>query len=389
MLDSNIRGLFKKIEYQIANLKGLFSKNEKQMLDNINDFKKDNEEFKDSQKYVLTVHIDDQNNPHKVTKNQIGLDKVDNVKQASEVEFLAHKNNTELHVTAEKQKYWDAKETTSGSQSKADAALATSKKHLDAHVNNKNNPHAVTKAQVGLSNVDNIKQASKVDFDNHVGDKILHTSEAERNKWNNGQLYPLTPNNGEIKRVPNGSDLFTLPTGYYVGAKLLNLPVDGDVNFYYISVFNTEMVDGYRYKCIIATRSFDNTTWIGTFHYQGFRGWKRLIDDTDFQNVQWLNVTLKNGASTGDRPFQFARFGGLLLLRGHITANREVVIGELPEGAPKPPKQGAVESASVSGTTGFSKLFLNSNGEFTLTGLFAKNESAVTGYYMDMIIPLD
>ncbi|MFP3514504.1 hypothetical protein SB775_33960, partial [Peribacillus sp. SIMBA_075] len=71
MLDSNIRGLFKRIEYQIANLKGLFFKNEKQMLDNINEFKKDNEEFKDNQKYVLTVHIDDQNNPHNVTKNQI------------------------------------------------------------------------------------------------------------------------------------------------------------------------------------------------------------------------------------------------------------------------------------------------------------------------------
>ncbi|MFP3418082.1 hypothetical protein R0K30_02065 [Bacillus sp. SIMBA_154] len=131
MLDSNIRGLFKRIEYQIANLKGLFFKNEKQMLDNINEFKKDNEEFKDNQKYVLTVHIDDQNNPHNVTKNQIGLDKVDNVKQASEVEFLAHKKDTELHVTADKQKYWDAKETTSGSQSKADAALVAAKKYTD------------------------------------------------------------------------------------------------------------------------------------------------------------------------------------------------------------------------------------------------------------------
>ncbi|MGM0971316.1 MAG: hypothetical protein ACQEWR_22480, partial [Bacillota bacterium] len=108
-----------------------------------------------------------------------------------------------------------------------------------------------------------------------------------------------------------------------------------------------------------------------------------------YDKLTWINVTLKNGASTGARPFQFAKLGGALILRGHITATREVVIGVLPEGAPKPPSQGVAKSVSVSGTTGHSKLFLNSSGEFTLTGLFAKNESAVNGYYMDMIIPLD
>ncbi|WP_144502923.1 phage baseplate upper protein [Bacillus pumilus] len=109
-----------------------------------------------------------------------------------------------------------------------------------------------------------------------------------------------------------------------------------------------------------------------------------------YDNLTWINVTLKNGASTGDRPFQFAKLGGLLLLRGHIKANREIVIGVLPEGAPQPPIKGAVASPSVSGTTGHSKLFLNNNGEFVLTGIQAKNENAVTGYYLDScIIPLD
>ncbi|MCM3140388.1 phage baseplate upper protein [Bacillus safensis] len=109
-----------------------------------------------------------------------------------------------------------------------------------------------------------------------------------------------------------------------------------------------------------------------------------------YSKLTWINVTLKNGASTGARPFQFAKLGGALLLRGHITATREVVCGVLPEGAPKPPSQGAVASASVSGTTGFSKLIINEIGEFMLSGIHAKNESAVTGYYLDScIIPLD
>lgn len=38
------------------------------------------------------------------------------------------------------------------------------------HVDSTNNPHSVTKAQVGLGNVDNVKQASKTEFDSHVGD---------------------------------------------------------------------------------------------------------------------------------------------------------------------------------------------------------------------------
>lgn len=36
---------------------------------------------------------------------------------------------------------------------------------LSAHINNRNNPHNVTKAQVGLVNVDNVRQASYTDHE--------------------------------------------------------------------------------------------------------------------------------------------------------------------------------------------------------------------------------
>ncbi|SFM29310.1 Peptidase_G2, IMC autoproteolytic cleavage domain [Gracilibacillus orientalis] len=45
---------------------------------------------------------------------------------------------------------------------------------IDEHVNDKNNPHSVTKSQVGLDNVDNVKQATKTEFDDHVGDNLKH-----------------------------------------------------------------------------------------------------------------------------------------------------------------------------------------------------------------------
>lgn len=40
---------------------------------------------------------------------------------------------------------------------------------LALHQADETNPHSVTKEQVGLGNVDNVKQASKADFDNHTG----------------------------------------------------------------------------------------------------------------------------------------------------------------------------------------------------------------------------
>ena len=40
-----------------------------------------------------------------------------------------------------------------------------------SHRDDKDNPHSVTKAQVGLGNVDNAKQATKSEFDAHVADK--------------------------------------------------------------------------------------------------------------------------------------------------------------------------------------------------------------------------
>lgn len=155
--------------------------------------------------------------------------------------------------------------------SEVTAALKVLSNDITTHSNAKNNPHAVTKSQVGLGNVDNIKQASKADFDSHVGDKQLHTSATEKNKWNNGQIYKLTPDDGKVARLTNGTDIFTLPTGFYMGANLLNVPVE-DGSFYYIEVLETAYVQNeVNYKRIIVTRSFDNMTWIGTFHAQGDR----------------------------------------------------------------------------------------------------------------------
>lgn len=132
----------------------------------------------------------------------------------------AHMDDTTKHITAAERTSWNAKETTTGAQTK-----------VDAHANLTNNPHAVTKAQVGLSNVgnyglatqaeaeagasdakymtplrtkeaiqklvptptkadvglgnvDNVKQATKTEFDAHAVDAVKHITAAERTGWN-------------------------------------------------------------------------------------------------------------------------------------------------------------------------------------------------------------
>ena len=95
----------------------------------------------------LTSHLDDTNNPHRVTKAQVGLGNVDNTSDANKPVSTA-----QAAALAQK-----ADTTT------VNAALAqkADKTTLNAHTGNTKNPHQVTKAQVGLGNVDNTSDANK------------------------------------------------------------------------------------------------------------------------------------------------------------------------------------------------------------------------------------
>ncbi|MFP7239435.1 BppU family phage baseplate upper protein [Bacillus altitudinis] len=177
-------------------------------------------------------------------------------------------------------------ETKEGAQSKVDAALAAAKKYTNEYAETPDG--AQDKANAAL-------KKSQEYVDPHFENKKIHVTESEKSSWNNGQLHRLTPNDGKVARLPNGTDIFLLPTGFYMGANLLNLPVDNDSSFYYIEVLETSYVQNeVNYKRIIATRSFDNMTWIGTFHAQGFRGWKRLITDGDAV-ATWKTPSLSKG----------------------------------------------------------------------------------------------
>lgn len=88
---------------------------------------------------ALAAHKADTSNPHSVTKIQVGLSNVDNTSDANKPV-----SNAQATAIA------DAK-----------SAGTTAQTYIANHIADKTNPHSVTKAQVGLGNVDNTSDLSK------------------------------------------------------------------------------------------------------------------------------------------------------------------------------------------------------------------------------------
>ena len=105
------------------------------------------------------LHIQSRENPHEVTKSQVGLSNVKNSEQATKEEFLLHAENKENPHAVTKEQV--------GLGNLKNSEQATKEEFL-LHAENRENPHAVTKEQVGLSNVTNEKQASLVQYLQHI-----------------------------------------------------------------------------------------------------------------------------------------------------------------------------------------------------------------------------
>ena len=98
---------------------------------------------------ALTDHVNSRTNPHVVTKAQVGLGNVQNFPIGTETEYEA--GNSNVHYA-----------TVYGvSQMIARLSSGT----VAGHLADLNNPHATTKAQVGLGNVDNFGTANQGDLD--------------------------------------------------------------------------------------------------------------------------------------------------------------------------------------------------------------------------------
>jgi methylphosphotriester-DNA--protein-cysteine methyltransferase len=178
-----------------------------------------------------------------LSKSDVGLSNVDNVQQASKAEFDSHNQDFTRHITEEERTAWNNKTNLTLGETSSTAYRGDRGKIAYDHSQTIGNPHQTTKADmglgnvenygiatqaeaeagsvnnkymtplrvkqaidvlqavksvagktgnvtltkdnVGLSNVDNVKQASKTEFDSHNNDTTRHITAEERTRWNN------------------------------------------------------------------------------------------------------------------------------------------------------------------------------------------------------------
>lgn len=381
------------------------------------------------------------------------LEKIE-TKEGAQAKVDEHANDTKLHVTEAKQKSWDAKETTTGSQAKVDAALAAAKKYTDDIAETpdgaqKKVDEALQKSEDFVSGFQKMKIttdsgmplisikdtsvsildavinnglgqgtfyaiAGSKDLPNHRSFRgIFHITDATNGKGTFGWVYAtdyinniytnylnnnvwsgwarlssptLFSESGQSQLLANGTDILTLPSGYYyaVGTNVVNMPSKTDSSWFNIYVIDNS--NNRKYFHII--RSGDNLHWFGTTHTDGsFRGWKRMLTDDDLSS-SWNQVTLVTGVTKhfAGNPLLFSIRQNTLNLRGSfegIPANDTVIarFTQKPSGI-------TVFGGTTVGSYGVARLTLAEDGSLKFDGLNANDNSKVTRIEINESIPL-
>lgn len=114
--------------------------------------------------------------------------------------------------------------------------------------------------------------------------------------WSRLSNHNMLTEDGKSQLLPNGTDILTLPSGYYyaVGTNVVNMPSKTDSSWFNIYVIDNSN----NRKTFHVIRSGDNLHWWGTVHTDGlFKGWKRMLTDAD-ANSKWEYPTIVNGWKT-------------------------------------------------------------------------------------------
>ncbi|MCY7423547.1 MULTISPECIES: phage baseplate upper protein [Bacillus amyloliquefaciens group] len=339
----------------------------------------------DSKAYT-DEHADRTDNPHSVTKDQIGLNNVDNVKQAPLDQFRAHDTNGIRHISQAERDKWNGGQLKKLTDDQG-KYLVSIQDGLDFHkivdeldqsfffytsntgvnvpslstrgiyIGFKTYGEALAMDYAGGTWRKTLKASGWTDWiqietsdgaqkkvDAHANKTDIHVTQSDKNKWNASQIAKLTKDDGKRTQLANETDILALSSGFYYasGTLVKNNPVANDTAW-----FNYDVIEGDSgRKSIIAWRSHDNTLWHTTVHTDGvFKGWKRIVTSTDFESNEWREPTLKNGwtnytdSSNGDQTQYKVRYSkdaaGTVSVEGAMakgTVGSGVVAFVLPEG---------------------------------------------------------
>ncbi len=136
----------------------------------------------------VDAHANRTDNPHSVTKSQVGLGNVENYGIATQAEAEAGSVNNKYMTPLRTKQAIDVLQAVKS-------------------VAGKTGNVTLTKNDVGLSNVDNVKQASKTEFVSHNNDTTRHITSAERTAWNNKAEVSQIPT--KISQLENDREYVT------------------------------------------------------------------------------------------------------------------------------------------------------------------------------------
>lgn len=273
----------------------------------------------------ITSHESNKTNPHSVTKEQVGLNNVSNYGIATEAEAIAGTSNA---------------------------------KYMTPSLTKKAAKSYVDKTDVGLSNVDNVKQASKSAFDDHTANKnnphgVTAAQVEAYNKTETDTKFKLTINDSGA--VAAGTDLNSLNiSGFYAisnkkpDTEILNYPkgvkLSGSGSIYaQVVVFknaSSTMIKQVFYDQLSTReyyRSFANNAWqewqlaaidsevvhlTGDQEIKGTLTVKELVIKKD---EPWTDLTPASGISVPNGSFLKYR-----IKNGYITVIASNVGGTIP-----------------------------------------------------------
>ena len=182
----------------------------------------------------LNTHIQNKTNPHAVTKAQVGLGNVDNYPTATRAEAVAGTATNRFMTPA----------TT---QVMLENIVGDS---VSSHASRQDNPHQVTKSQVGLGNVDNFETASQVEAMEGTSETLFMTPYTTL-LVSQGAARALVKEHSDRKDNPHGVTAAQLGavTTEDLATRLLGYMTNGS------KAVDSDKLNGYTYEQIMASVS--------------------------------------------------------------------------------------------------------------------------------------
>ncbi|MFZ7734491.1 phage baseplate upper protein [Bacillus velezensis] len=181
--------------------------------------------------------------------------------------------------------------------------------------------------------------------DGHANDQEKHVSAADRKAW-------------DAKETPSGAQ-----DKVNLHANNTDIHVTAEDQAYWDDM--TRQFKAHNYNQERHISAVERKTWNGAATY--------------------ANIMLKNGATAGTRTPIYAKWGPLILLRGHVRTEPEIIFGSIP--AEYVPAGGGVYSVPLSGTGGTANLIIYDNGDLKIKYPDPADSSKMGGgYYLDVVV---